>query len=348
MKNRNLFILMFTVLTLYNCAATSELTTANGSKNLSNKINSVLVDSKLNTNTGIHIVSLNSGETLYSRNAENLFTPASNNKLYTAAAALHYLIPNFKFETKVLVDEDYQNTNHVPRLVLVGGGDPDLFISDFEVIAQEISNKINIIDTLIVDNSLFDDIDFGPGWMWDEGSAWYAAHIDAMSFNDNCVDISVAPGNVGKAPLISISPYANFDKIINNAITVDDTTDYKDLKIERKWQEHINVIEITGELMADAETDIYYRNIENPALFAGTVLQNLLSSHNTQVNNLLVSSRDSNKLIPLYIYYSQPFTESLGNFMQASDNLSGELFIKMIGHITTGEQGNWNNGIVGS
>ena len=43
--------------------------------------------------------------------------PASTNKLYTCAAALHYLGNDYTFTTRVLKKKN--------NLVLKGGGDPD-------------------------------------------------------------------------------------------------------------------------------------------------------------------------------------------------------------------------------
>src|ERR1700685_4058341 len=76
---------------------------------------------------GISVVSLTTGETLYSQNAEKLFTPASNTKLFTTAAALALISPDYKFKTTV---ETTGTLDHHGRLnadlVLVGRGDPNL------------------------------------------------------------------------------------------------------------------------------------------------------------------------------------------------------------------------------
>src|SRR5262245_26753726 len=50
---------------------------------------------------GIHVVSLNSGEVLYTQNADKLFVPASNTKLFTTAAVLSLIGPDYKFRTKI-------------------------------------------------------------------------------------------------------------------------------------------------------------------------------------------------------------------------------------------------------
>jgi D-alanyl-D-alanine carboxypeptidase/D-alanyl-D-alanine-endopeptidase (penicillin-binding protein 4) len=259
---------------------------------------------------------------------------------------MHYLSSQFKFETSVWIDSTYKDSAHVPRLVLVGGGDPDLYLAEIELIVHEISNNIESIDTLIIDNTLFDDVRFGPGWMWDEGSDWYFAHINAMTFNDNCVDISVAPGAVGEKPIISINPETKYVDIINEAVTVEDTIDFKDLRIERRWWENSNVIDISGELMKNADEEIYFRNVENPALFTGIVLVDLLNQFNVKIRSSIVVGQRGSTMIPIYTYYSKPISNFLTNFLETSDNLSSELYVKMIGHIVTGQQGSWDNGML--
>lgn len=346
MKNYKIFLSVLTVLLIFNCTSTRELYIEGGNKKLARKINDAIKNSSLTTNMGIKVVSLRSGKVLYSLNSDHLFTPASNNKLYTASAALHYLSSQFKFETSVWIDSTYKDSARVPRLVLVGGGDPDLYLSELELIANQISENIRSIDTLIVDNALFDDVQFGPGWMWDEGSDWYFAHINAMTFNDNCVDIAITPGEIGDNPIVSLNPDTKYVEINNKAVTVEDTIDFKELEIERRWWENSNVIDISGELLKYADEAVYYRNVENPALFAGTVLVDLLDQFNTEVITGVLEGRKSFSMVPIYTYYSEPFTNSLTNFLKTSDNLSGELYVKMIGHITTRQQGSWNNGML--
>jgi len=345
MKKYNLFITVLTIFLLYNCTSTRELYVEGGNKNLARKVNGAIKNSGLVTNIGIKVVSLKSSRTLYSRNSDYLFIPASNNKLYTASAALHYLSPQFKFETSVWIDSTYKDSSRVPRLVLVGGGDPDLFLPELESIAKIISKQIKSIDTLFVDNTLFNDFHYGSGWMWDEGSAWYAAHIDALSFNDNCVDISIEPGEIGKKPIVTINPNTNYVEVRNEAVTVNDTIDFINIDIERRWWEKNNIIDIVGELLYTDEEEVYYKNVENPALFAGTVLSELLTQLGSKINSLVVRGQKSESMTPIYTYYSEPFTNSLSNFLKKSDNLSGELFVKMMGHAINNEQGNWNNGM---
>src|SRR5437899_13000560 len=50
---------------------------------------------------GIEITSASSGKALYSLNADKLFTPASNTKLFTTAAALAPIGPAYTFRTRI-------------------------------------------------------------------------------------------------------------------------------------------------------------------------------------------------------------------------------------------------------
>jgi len=50
---------------------------------------------------GIDVVSLDTGNRIYGLNENKLFTPASNTKLFTTAAALGLIGPDYRFKTTV-------------------------------------------------------------------------------------------------------------------------------------------------------------------------------------------------------------------------------------------------------
>ena len=75
---------------------------------------------------GIEVVLLPGGRRLYARHANQLFIPASNMKLFTAAAALEKLGPDFVFRTTVESPAAPDPSGRVGELLLVGRGDPHL------------------------------------------------------------------------------------------------------------------------------------------------------------------------------------------------------------------------------
>ena len=68
---------------------------------------------------GVQVVNLATGQTVYRRNEDRLYLPASNMKLLTAALALERLGPDYRFATRVLLEANGD-------LTLLGGGDPSL------------------------------------------------------------------------------------------------------------------------------------------------------------------------------------------------------------------------------
>src|SRR5690348_6632232 len=76
---------------------------------------------------GIEVVSANSGKTIYTHNADKLFTPASNTKLFTTAAALALIGPDYRFHTTVETSGTIDRYGRLSGdLSLVGRGDPNL------------------------------------------------------------------------------------------------------------------------------------------------------------------------------------------------------------------------------
>jgi len=80
----------------------------------------VVSSSAFGSSFGVLVTSLATGQVLYASNASSGFTPASTNKLATAAAALRVLGPAARLTTKVVQGAA------TGSIVLVGGGDPTL------------------------------------------------------------------------------------------------------------------------------------------------------------------------------------------------------------------------------
>lgn len=98
---------------------------------------------------GVQIIRLANGKVALAYNAHQTFLPGSSTKLLTAAAALHYLHPDFQFSTQLLFDEE--------QLYLKGSGDPSLTLAQVRSLFDEASAAgIRNVSTLVVDISDFD------------------------------------------------------------------------------------------------------------------------------------------------------------------------------------------------
>ena len=76
---------------------------------------------------GLLIVDATTGQTLFARNADKYFVPASNMKLLTTALALDKLGPDYRFRTTIETNGTLgADGKLVGDLILVGRGDPNL------------------------------------------------------------------------------------------------------------------------------------------------------------------------------------------------------------------------------
>ena len=331
---------------LMGCSHTPKIYKMKGRLLLSHKIKSAIDQSGLTTNVGIKIIALESGKQLYQLNSELLFMPASNNKLYTAAAALHYLGSDYRFRTTVWTDSSDISNGRVNKLILKGGGDPDLSLASIDSLVEITSRIVTSVDTLLIDNTRLDSTPNGEGWMWDEGSWWYAARIDAMTLNDNCIDIDIAPGIPGQAPQVSINPPTDYVTLNNFARTVSDTLDMRPLKIERHWWDFSNIFDLTGDILLTGQRDTVYRNIEFPAQFTGKVFSEALIRQGISFDGPIIIDTLPPGARLLTEHISDSLSVSIRNFLKESDNLTGKLLVKTIGLETSGRQGNWQNGLL--
>ncbi|MEA1882823.1 MAG: D-alanyl-D-alanine carboxypeptidase/D-alanyl-D-alanine-endopeptidase [Candidatus Marinimicrobia bacterium] len=318
------------------CTHSPSIYRSKGNLSVKSKINGLIESSGLSTNLGIKVVSLKTGNTLYELNANSLFNPASNNKLYTHAAALAIIDTSYTYSTKVFKEGN--------SLFLVGGGDPDLTLSTLDSLGDIISKSKSEFDSLILDDSFHDAQRFGEGWMWDEGSEWYSAQISGLSVNDNCVDFFVSPGALGQPVKMNTSPNTNYIHVTNDSKTVADTTGFVPFKIDRDWKGQTNEFSISGFLLDTTSTDTFYRNVDDPTLFTGTVFQEMLQSKGMSIPIMEKGILPEGAEL-IATHRSESMINSLENLMGESDNLTAELTLKLIGREQTGHQGNWDSGL---
>src|SRR5579884_2270505 len=110
------------------CLSLTLQTQAASHNPLSKRIDSVLNSPDLERGFwGIEVLSLKDGKLLYALNPERLFTPASNTKLFTTAAALALIGPDYTSRTTVETSGTLDRYGRLNGdLILVGRGDPSL------------------------------------------------------------------------------------------------------------------------------------------------------------------------------------------------------------------------------
>lgn len=181
---------------------------------------------------GVEIVDLESGETLYARNARKSFIPASNTKLYTTAAALDQLGPDYRYRTGLYTDGEVDAGGVLEgNLIVRGSGDPVIggrfnggdLTQTFRAWADSLraAGITRINGDVVGDDDVFDDAPLGYGWSWDDEPYWYAAEISGLSFNDNNVDFAIEGQDVGAPAQVQWEPFrTDYVQVINATRTI--------------------------------------------------------------------------------------------------------------------------------
>jgi len=141
--------------------------------------------------TGLYVIDARTGTTVYARNVDDDFTPASNVKLLTGSAALARLGRDFRFRTTLFATAPPHDGVIDGDLIVQGGGDVFLRTSDLADAAAALADRgVRIVHGGIRgDASYFDAKRYGDGWVIDDLPFAYAAPISALSLEDNVVRV---------------------------------------------------------------------------------------------------------------------------------------------------------------
>lgn len=221
---------------------------------------------------GVAVMDLETGAWLYRHNAQKLLMPASNTKLFTTAAVLDALGPDYRYTTTLSVVGD--------DLVVTGGGDPVLggrFANgDRTLVFRQWADSLKqagitrIEGRLLADVGRYDNLRLGRSWSWDYTTYWYAAELSALNFNDNCVDLVIVGGRPGEPASITWEPFnTGYVEIVNETMTVN-RGERTSTHYDRPWG--TNRITV-GNRIATGDTVRYSVAVHEPALFALHVLR---------------------------------------------------------------------------
>jgi D-alanyl-D-alanine carboxypeptidase/D-alanyl-D-alanine-endopeptidase (penicillin-binding protein 4) len=270
-------------------------------KPLSTRITAILSEPDLTRGFwGIEVVSLSSGKVLYAQNAEKLFTPASNTKLFTTAAALALIGPDYRFHTTVetagAVDKYGRLTGD---LIIVGRGDPNLSgrelpynlrtqrndhpIQVLEDLADSLAQKgVKYVDgDIVADDSYFAFERYGVGWSQDDLVWSDGAPVSALTINDNVIFVKILPADhAGERAFVSVIPFADYYRIDNRIITTPAGTDRK---IYFNREPGSTVLTLWGNMPLDDRGADEALAIEDPADFAAGLFRNLLEKRGITV-----------------------------------------------------------------
>lgn len=283
---------------------------------------------------GVVVKSLRDGRTVYDKNSDLVFIPASNFKLLVSATALDRLGPQYRFKTSLYMAGNITADGTLKGdVVLVGRGDPVLSVENLQEMASKLKGLgIRAVEgNIVADDTWFDQVRLGWGWNWDDEPYYYSAQLSALCLNRNVADVYIRPGaKEGSKPTIRVSPATSYMTIQNDATTVKAGAD-KTVSVDRLRGR--NVIRVTGSVPLDYKASGPEEAItmEEPALFAATVLKEMLERGGIEVMGRPILGRKPEKAAPAATKESVPMSEMLLLLNKPSDNLIAETLLKTLG-----------------
>ena len=312
-------------------------------------LDQILADPRVDgSHAGVVVRDPETDEVLYSRQADDRATPASNMKLLTSAAALEALGPDYRFRTEVLTSAEQQGAVLQGDLHLRGTGDPTVLAADYDALAARIAESgiREVQGKVLADATWFDDVQLGTGWAWDDEPYYYSARISALTvapntdFDAGTALVRATPGAEGSPAEVSLEP-ANGVLEIDNRTTTSAPGSEPSLSVER---EHgTNRVVVSGSVPAGGAPAEDFTTVPDPAAYATDVFARALAAHGVKVKGAgegaappgarSLASRDS---IPL--------RELVVPFMKLSNNGHAEVLVKAMGRASGGE-GSWQAGL---
>ena len=304
---------------------------------------------------GIEVVRLSDGRVLYTRQAEQLFLPASNMKLFTTAAAIEKLGPDFRFRTTVESEAPPDTGGRVENLYLVGRGDPTLGHrvipnpvrlqgegppdADVQDLARQVEERgvRQVTGNLIVDETYFLVEPYGRGWEEDDLSYGYAAPVTALAFNDNALLIRSSPGEaVGAWAQIELLPFPDYFSL-NNHLTTASAGTRKRIHIERAPGSR--QLDVWGEIPLGAEPDEDSVSVDDPPQWAGELFRKALAAKGIHVTGRIeirrnsragAASPDSASSLPERVVLAERLSISLAEEIKTINKFSHNLHVEML------------------
>jgi D-alanyl-D-alanine carboxypeptidase/D-alanyl-D-alanine-endopeptidase (penicillin-binding protein 4) len=294
------------------------------------------------------VVELATGKTLYHRNEDKLFLPASNMKLFTTALALLRLGPDYHFVTQVVRDPSGD-------VVLVGGGDPSLSgriypyqkdvplgsrLQSLEDLAdQAIAAGLTQVDGDVVgDDRLYPWAPYAPSWTQDDALREFGAPVSALTVNDNVITLSMRPGaHPGDLAELSVEPPLEYYAIDNRLVTVS----RGEAKIRISRLPGSRQLLVWGSIPASSSVIREETPVDDPALYAACAFYEALTRRGVAIAGSPVARHRSvtdDYDAPAGTVLASRTSPSLDQLLQmlskVSQNLHAELVLREVGRAT--------------
>lgn len=299
---------------------------------------------------GIVLMSTKTGKVLFERGAETKLIPASVSKIFTSYAALKKLKPGFTFKTKIFQTGVVSGGRLSGDLYVKGEGDPSLVSERMWMMVNDFARKgiKRVMGKIIIDSSYFDsktNPESRPKYLKDQA---YNAPVGAFSFNFNTTTIFVNPAETaGQPPKVYTDPENSYIDIVNQAKT---GTARSSNSIQVSRTDYVkgdigDTVLLRGSIPLNAREMRFYRNIVNPALYAGHMFKTFLEQRNILVDGSIEEGQVPPSAQELIEFDSLPLWQIVWGLNKFSNNFVADQIMKKVGAQMWGAPGTLQKGL---
>lgn len=274
-----------------------------------------------NINMGIVVLDLDTGEYLYRRNANQALIPASNMKLFSDAAALLALGPDYRFQNQLFTDAPL-----LERGVLKGSvylhlpGDPSFTQEHLDDLLAQLTlwgvRRIQGNVVLVSNNSVVSA--YAPGRTPSDFKYSYGAPIAPLILDENRLTVTVNPSyRAGQPAFVELND-PDSSMVLNNQVKTANTAAPCGVDFSMDDENHLTVRGCIGVGKWAIQQRIAIRN---PLRYAQDLVRAHLAKLSIQLDGEVVLGHAPPASLLLSTHASKPITQLMADTLKPSDNL---------------------------
>jgi D-alanyl-D-alanine carboxypeptidase/D-alanyl-D-alanine-endopeptidase (penicillin-binding protein 4) len=301
---------------------------------LARRLDRILADPALTrAHVGLTVRVAETGEVLYERAGEKRFTPASNTKLVTGAVALDILGPEFRWTTRLLADGPVDGGTLQGDLWIVGAGDPSLSRATLETWTEELRDAgiRRLTGDVIADDRVFEEPQWGEGWMWDDLFGGWSAGVTGLQLSPNTVRAAVVPGaRLGDSTQLVVRDEGPRPRIVNRVLT---GAPGSDVRLRFVPPAEGGPVELRGWVPLGPDSTSLYLATPHATLYVLDWLRLRFAEAGIAVGGEFRRARlDEQPAGETWSFESQsePFADVLADMLKPSDNQMAESILRTI------------------
>lgn len=293
---------------------------------------------------GVVVLDCDSGNVLAQSGEHVVVNPASNAKLYTAAAALAILRGSHRYQTTL---SGTIKGGAATNLVLRGHGDPSIRSQDLWQMVQDLKahGARRVEGDITVDQRFFDEQTTPPAFE-QQPNEWAAfrAPVSAVAVNENTVVMTVRPQAPGSNASVSFDP-PGFVDVEGTVKTADSGADTVGLELTKTGEGGRRLAaKVSGSVGADSRLVRYTKRVDDPQLLAGYALRAIMEESGIKVSGEVKlgatgSAAKEGKGGVLARHESDPLSTLLYGLGKNSDNFYAEMIFKSLAAETKARPG---------